>query len=136
MSWREHLDELVALLGPDGVLTSEAALFTYEADATTLERARPDVVALPRSTDEVAAVMRWAQDHAVPVTPRGAGTGLAGGATPEHGGLLLSLNRMTRLLRADPERMWAWVQAGLVNLELSRLVEPHGLCYAPEPGSQ
>src|SRR5438552_9700368 len=131
-----HLDELRAVVGDDGVLASEAARFTYEADALVLDRAMPDVVVLPRSTDEVAAVVRWAHAHEVPVTPRGAGTGLAGGATPERGGLLLSVNRMDRILRVDPERMFAWVQPGLVNLWLSQQVAPHGLYYAPDPASQ
>jgi glycolate oxidase len=131
-----HLDELRALLGADGVLASEAARFTYETDALALERHMPDVVVLPRSTDEVAAVVRWAWSHGLPVTPRGAGTGLAGGATPEHGGVVLSVNRMDRLLRVDPERMFAWVQPGLVNLQLSQRLVTHTLYYAPDPASQ
>jgi glycolate oxidase len=137
MRWTaEHLDELRALLGPDGVLASDAALFTYEADALILDRARPDVVVLPRSTDEVAAVVRWARAHDVPVTARGAGTGLAGGATPEQGGIVLSVNRMDRISSVDPERMIAWVQPGLVNLWLSQQVAKHDLYYAPDPASQ
>jgi len=131
-----RLAELRALLGADGVLASEAARFTYEADALTLEHHTPDVVALPRGTDEVAALMRWAHTHGLPVTPRGAGTGLAGGATPERGGVVLSLNRMDRLVRVDPERMLAWVQPGLVNLWLSQQVAGHGLYFAPDPASQ
>ena len=131
-----HLDELRALLGPEGVLASEAALFTYEADALALEKFMPDVVVLPRSTDEVAAIVRWARAHRVPVTPRGAGTGLAGGATPERGGIVLSMNRMDGVIRLDPERMLAWVQPGLVNLWLSQQVAPHGIYYAPDPASQ
>jgi glycolate oxidase len=133
---RDHLDELRALLGPDAVLASDAALFTYEADALVLEKFRPDVVVLPRSTDEVAAIVRWARSRGVPVTARGAGTGLAGGATPEHGGVVVSVNRMDRLVRVDSERMLAWVQPGLVNLWLSQQVAPHGLYYAPDPASQ
>jgi glycolate oxidase len=137
MDWSpEALAELRALLGEDGVLDSEAARFTYEADALTIERGRPDVVVLPRSTDEVAALVRWAQAHRVPVTARGAGTGLAGGSTPHLGGIVLSVNRMDRVLRVDAERMFAWVQPGLVNLELSRQTAPLGLCYAPDPASQ
>jgi glycolate oxidase len=136
MSWREHLDELVALLGPEGVITSDAALFTYEADALTLDHARPDVVALPRSTDEVVAVLRWARDHGLPVTTRAAGTGLSGGATPVRGGLVLSVNRMDQLLSLDPERLFAWVQPAHVNLHLSQKAAPHGLHYAPDPSSQ
>src|SRR5881396_3641733 len=117
MRWTSrHLDELSALLGEDAVLASEAALFTYEADALALEKFKPDVVVLPRSTDEVAAVVRWAHAHGAPVTARGAGTGLAGGATPHHGGIVLSVNRMDRLLSVDPDRLFAWVQPGLVNL--------------------
>ena len=132
----QHLDELRALLGDDGVLASEAARFTYEADALTLERFLPDVVVLPRNTDEVSALLRWARAHGVPVTPRGAGTGLAGGATPERKGIVLSVNRMDQVLRVDAERMLAWVQPGLVNLWLSEQVAPLGLYYAPDPASQ
>jgi len=130
------LDELRALLGPEGVVASEAALFTYEADALTLERRPPDVVVLPRSTDEVCALVRWARAKGLPVTPRGAGTGLAGGATTEHGGLSLSLNRMDQVLRVDEERLFAWVQPGLVNLWLSQQLAPRGLYFAPDPASQ
>jgi glycolate oxidase len=98
------------------VLDSFAARFTYEADALAIVRHLPDVVVLPRSTDEVAALVRWAHVHELPITPRGAGTGLAGGATPEHGGLVLSVNRMDQVLRVDAERLFAWVQPGVVNL--------------------
>ena len=137
MEWNSsHLEELSALLGADGVLASGAARFTYEADALVLDRATPDVVVLPRSTDEVSAVVRWARANGVAVTARGAGTGLAGGATPESGGIVLSLNRMDRMLRVDPERMFAWVQPGLVNLWLSQQVAKHNLYYAPDPASQ
>ncbi len=131
-----HLDELRALLGQDGVLASEAARFTYEADALALEKHMPDVVVLPRTTDEVAAIVRWAAANRLPVTARGAGTGLAGGATPERGGVVLSVNRMDQMLRLDTERMFAWVQPGLVNLWLSQQLSPHGLYYAPDPASQ
>jgi glycolate oxidase len=130
------LDELRALLGDDGVLASEPARFTYEADALSIERAMPDVVVLPRSTDEVAAVVRWAAARGIAITPRGAGTGLAGGSTAIQGGIVMSVNRMDRLLRLDPERMVAWVQPGLVNLWLSQQAAPHGLFYAPDPASQ
>ena len=67
---REQLDELIALLGANAVLASEAALFTYEADALTLDRATPDVVVLPRSTDEVSAIVRWARTQGSRAAPR------------------------------------------------------------------
>src|SRR2546423_4368584 len=98
MKWTSvHFEELRALLGDDGVLDTEAARFTYEADALVLEKFMPDVVVLPRSTDEVAALVRWAGARGAPITPRGAGTGLAGGATAERGGIVLSLNRMDQM---------------------------------------
>jgi glycolate oxidase len=130
------LAELRALLGEQGVLTSDAALFVHEADAMTLERSRPDVVALPRSTDEVSAVVRWARAHDLAVTARGAGTGLAGGCTCEQGGVALSVNRMDGILSVDEERMFAWVQPGYVNLWLSQHLAPSGLTFAPDPASQ
>ena len=130
------LAELRALLGEDGVVASEAALFTYEADALTMERRPPDAVVLPRSTDEVCALVRWARAKNLPVVPRGAGTGLAGGATTEQGGLSLSLNRMDQVLRVDEPRMFAWVQPGLVNLWLSQQLAPKKLYFAPDPASQ
>lgn len=128
--------ELRALLGEAGVLVSEPARFTYEADALTLERHPPDAVVLPRSTDEVCAIVRWARTHGLPVVARGAGTGLAGGATCEQGGLSLSLNRMDQVLRVDAERHLAWVQPGVVNLALSRHTQPLALHFAPDPASQ
>ena len=131
-----QLSELRALLGDSGVLASDAARFTYESDALTLERHPPDVVVLPRSTAQVADVVRWCARHAVPVTARGAGTGLAGGSTCEQGGVSLSLNRMDQLLRVDEEQMFAWVQPGLVNLWLSQQVAARGLYFAPDPASQ
>ncbi len=130
------LAELRALLGETGVLASEAALFTYEADALTLERRAPDAVVLPRSTDEVCALVRWARTKGIPVTARGAGTGLAGGATTEQGGLSLSLNRMDQVVRVDEARMFAWVQPGLVNLWLSQQLASAKLYFAPDPASQ
>src|SRR6187399_2690515 len=130
------LAPLRVLLGDDGVLDSRAARFTYEADALVIEKHTPDAIVLPRSTDEVAAIVRWARAHRLPITPRGAGTGLAGGATAEHGGIVLSVNRMDRILRVDADRMLAWVQPGVVNLELSKQLAPLNLYYAPDPASQ
>ena len=130
------LAELRALLGEDGVISADASRFTYEADALTLERAIPDVVLLPRSTDEVSMVVRWAAAHGLAVTPRGAGTGLAGGCTCEQGGVSLSVNRMDALISVDEERLLAWVQPGLVNLWLSQKLAPSGLYFAPDPASQ
>ncbi len=133
---QNQLSALLDILGPEGVLLTKAARFTYEADALTVEKHPPDVVALPRTTAQVQAVIRWAREAGLPVTPRGAGTGLAGGATCEQGGVALSLNRMDQVLRVDEERLLAWVQPGLVNLWLSQQLASRGLYFAPDPASQ
>ena len=101
-----------------------------------MAKARPAAVCLPRTADEVAALMRLATERGLPVTPRGAGTGLSGGATAVGGGLVIGTSRMNRILKLDAENQRAVVQPGVVNLELSRAAEPYGLYYAPDPSSQ
>ncbi len=128
-------DDLAAIVGPQGVLRAAGQLAAYESDAF-LAKARPEAVCLPRTTQEVAALVRLAAARGLPVTPRGAGTGLSGGATPMGGGLVIGTSRMNRLLHLDAENRLATVQPGVVNIELSRAAEPHGLYYAPDPSSQ
>ncbi|MEB3330515.1 MAG: FAD-linked oxidase C-terminal domain-containing protein, partial [Candidatus Sericytochromatia bacterium] len=130
------LDELRAALPADAVLADAAHQLAYDCDAYTIARATPRVVVLPRSTQEVSAVMRLAHRHGVAVVPRGAGTGLAGGSVPEAGAILLGLSRMNRVLAVDPANRRATVEAGVVNAQLSRLVAPSGLHFAPDPSSQ
>lgn len=124
------------LLGPEAVLAGDSERRVYDCDAYTVERAAPTVIALPRTTDEAASVIRLCHRLGVPFTPRGAGTGLSGGATPVAGGVVISTTRMNRILeiRLDDRRMVA--QAGCINLALSRAAAPHGLHYAPDPSSQ
>ena len=94
------LQELGGIVGANHVLTLKEDLIAYSYDATFLEH-RPDVVVTPTDTEQVAAVMRVAHAHRIPVTPRGTGTGLAGGSVPSHGGIVLALTRMNRLLEID-----------------------------------
>jgi glycolate oxidase len=96
----------------------------------------PDLVALPRSTAEVQSVVRLAQAEGVPIVARGAGTGISGGAVPSHGGLIVSTARMNRVLEIDRSNRCAVVEPGVINLELSKLTEPYGLFFAPDPSSQ
>jgi glycolate oxidase len=91
---------------------------------------------LPVTADQVAAVLRLAHQLQLPVTPRGAGTGLSGGATPIGGGLVVATSRMKKIIRVDPENLRAVVQPGVVNTELTRAAERFGLYYAPDPSSQ
>ncbi len=94
------------------------------------------VLCWPTTTGEVAACVRAAVDHDVPFVARGSGTGLAGGATPVGGAVVICLTRMNRILEVDAERRTAWVEPGVVNLDLSRAVARHGLHFAPDPSSQ
>jgi glycolate oxidase subunit GlcD len=128
--------ELRAVCGARGVIASRTGLLPYESDGLALLQVPPELVVLPLSTDEVAACMRVLHRAGVPVVGRGAGTGLSGGATPVAGGVVLSTARMRRVLEVDPENMYARVQAGVVNVDLSGACAAHRLFYAPDPSSQ
>jgi glycolate oxidase len=107
----------------------------YEYDYG-LDRSLPDIVALPRSTTEVQALVREARAAGMPIVARGAGTGISGGAVPARGGLVISLTRMREVLEIDVANRCAVVQPGVVNLDLSKAAEPYGLFFAPDPSSQ
>ena len=132
------VDALKAIVGAENVLTDAFDLSLYDADAETLDTASPDLVVLPASTEEVAAVVKAVATLAptLPVTARGAGTGLSGGATCVRGGLSLVLTRMNKVLHIDAEERAALVQVGATNVSVSRQAEPHGLYFAPDPSSQ
>lgn len=127
------LAELRRIVGAGFVLDSPDALVCYGADGTW-RPGRPEAVVLPASTDEVAEVVRVAARHGLPVTPRGAGTGLSGGAVP-CGGIALSLARMNRIVEVDRRNLLAVVEPGVVTADLQREVEAMGLFYPPDPAS-
>ena len=130
------LDELRAAVGPDHVVTELEQLRVYECDGLTGHRAIPEVVVLPRSTEEVQAVLRACHREQVPFVARGAGTGLSGGATPTAGGVVVSLARMDRILEVDLEGQRVVVEPGVANLDVTRAVAAAGFFYAPDPSSQ
>jgi glycolate oxidase subunit GlcD len=132
----ELIAELREILGPGGLLSRPEELFVYEADGLTHHSARPRAVALPRDKTEVARVVRACRAHGVPFVPRGAGTGLSGGALALEDGVVIECARMDRILRVDAENRSAAVQPGVVNADLSRAIEHLGLFYAPDPSSQ
>ncbi|MEO7019616.1 MAG: FAD-linked oxidase C-terminal domain-containing protein [Ktedonobacteraceae bacterium] len=127
--------ELSELLGERHVLHMPYDLMLYEYDAS-IERSTPDIVVLPATTEEVAEVVKIAAHHHVPVVPRGAGTGLSGGAIPIYGGIVITFTRMNQILEVDYENQRAVVQPGLVNLHLSNALNPAGFYYVPDPSSQ
>ena len=106
----------------------------YAHDELGEVRAFPDVVVEPGSAEEVARVMRYAYARGIPVTTRGAGTGLCGGCVPLYGGILLSTARLNRILEIDTDNLMATVESGVVLMEFQETVEKMGLFYAPDPG--
>ncbi|MBI3976012.1 MAG: FAD-binding oxidoreductase, partial [Armatimonadetes bacterium] len=135
MSSPRLLEDLRRLVGPAYVLTAPEDVVVYEQDGSFM-RVMPEIVVLPASTDEVARVVRLAGVAGVPIVPRGAGTGLAGGAVPAEGGIVLSLARMNRILEIDLANRVAVLEPGVVNLDVTKAVAPQGLFYAPDPSSQ
>jgi glycolate oxidase len=127
--------ELRGVVGRDHVIDSAYDLHIFARDAS-IEGAMPDAVVLPATSEEVAAVVRVATKHRIPVVPRGAGTGLSGGAVTIRGGIALQMTRMRRILEIDPVGQTALVEPGVVNQELSLAAASHGLFYAPDPSSQ
>jgi glycolate oxidase len=129
----EHLRRIV---GAQRLLVGTEQLRPYECDALTLHKAMPRAVVLAESEAEVCAVLSACDELGVPVVPRGAGTGLSGGATPHPDGIVLSLARLDRILALDAATCTATVQPGVRNLAISEAAAALGLCYAPDPSSQ
>jgi glycolate oxidase len=126
---------LEAELGKAGVLWQPADLKLYEYDGG-VDKALPEVVVFPRSTEQVVAALRVARENNLAIVGRGAGTGLSGGAIARAGGMIVSFARMNRILEIDIENERALVEPGVVNLDISLAVEPYGYFYAPDPSSQ
>ncbi|HTW33397.1 MAG TPA: FAD-linked oxidase C-terminal domain-containing protein [Rhizomicrobium sp.] len=131
--------EIVAALQrlvPGGVVSQPAGLAAYDGDALSAYRQPPLVCVLPKTKDEVSAVLRFAQAEGIPIVPRGAGTSLSGGALPRADGILIGLGRMNRVLDIDYDNRCIVVEPGVTNLAVTRAVEKRGFYYAPDPSSQ
>ncbi|MDQ3650920.1 MAG: FAD-binding oxidoreductase [Acidobacteriota bacterium] len=128
--------QLRAVVTREQVLCEPEELLVYECDGLTQHKFPPRAVVFPRTTEEVAAVIRVLARERVPFAPRGAGTGLSGGALAVNHGVVIELARMRRLLKVDVENRLAVVETGMVNAQLSRAVLPYGLYYVPDPSSQ
>jgi glycolate oxidase len=132
----EVVNALLKVLPRRAVLFRHEDTVTYECDALTAYRVAPLAVVLPGSDAEVAATLKLCHRLGVPVIARGAGTGLSGGATPHHWGVILSLAKFNRILKIDAAACTADVQCGVRNAAISEAAAPHGLYYAPDPSSQ
>jgi glycolate oxidase len=122
-------------LGLERVLSDPLALRLYARDASMVEGGCA-LVAFPTSAEEIVACVRVANEHDLPVVPRGSGTGLAGGSTPIGDALVVVTTKMTRILEVRPEDRLAWVEPGVPNLDLANALRPRGFTFAPDPSSQ
>ncbi|PYR34525.1 MAG: FAD-binding oxidoreductase [Acidobacteria bacterium] len=130
------LAALERIVRRDAILRDETELLAYESDGLARLRERPGLVVLPNSAEEVQGVVRACHEHGVAFVARGHGTGLSGGALPVPGAVLIVLTRLNRILDVDIPNQRITVEPGVVNLEVSRSVGPHGFYYAPDPSSQ
>ncbi|HLL76792.1 MAG TPA: FAD-linked oxidase C-terminal domain-containing protein [Pyrinomonadaceae bacterium] len=129
------IENLRAIVGRENVLAERDELLVYECDGLTQHKHLPRAVVFPSSTGEVAAVVRELASAGVSFAPRGAGTGLSGGALAVGRGVIVELSRMRRLLKLDVENRIAVIETGMVNEQVSRAVAAHGLYYVPDPSS-
>jgi len=132
---RSLVADLRKVVGAEGCLSRIEELLVYECDGLTLHTGRPLAVVLPRSRSEVQSVVRACRAHAVPFVPRGAGTGLSGGALAADA-VVIECSRMNRIVEINTEDRFAVVEPGVVNADLSKAAAPAGLFYAPDPSSQ
>ncbi|GAB4434525.1 MAG: FAD-linked oxidase C-terminal domain-containing protein [Chloroflexi bacterium OHK40] len=136
MNRTQLVEELRRVVGPGGVVDNPHALMTYDADGCVMDTGEPHVVVLPTTAQEVSGVVRLAARYGVPIVPRGAGTGLSGGATAISGGIVVSTARMDKILEVDTRNGRVLCQPGVINWELSQYLKPYGYQFAPDPSSQ
>src|SRR5499426_3653096 len=127
--------KLKSIAGRDAVLDKHEDLMLYEYDGS-LARGEPKYVVFPQTTQQVSEIVKLAKREGLAIVPRGAGTGLSGGSIARQGGIVLAFARMNRILEIDLPNLRATVQPGVVNLDLSGALAPHGFYFAPDPSSQ
>jgi len=135
MAISELTRALARIYPAERLLTGAAELTAFESDGLTAFRARPGVVVLPETQDEVIETVQLCYEHDVPFVARGSGTSLSGGSMPIQDGVVIALNRLNRILHFDPEARVAVVEPGVINAQVSRRAAKHGLYYAPDPSS-
>ena len=130
------VSELEGIVGRDGLLYDPVELLAYESDGLARLRETPAIVVLPHDAAQVQAVVRRCHARGIPFVARGHGTGLSGGAVPVPGGVVIGLSRLNRILDVDIPNQRITVEPGVINLDVTRRVAPHGFYYAPDPSSQ
>jgi glycolate oxidase subunit GlcD len=130
------IHRLKSALGDKHVLTDRDELLVYESDALTIHKRLPSAVIIPGNAEEVAAAIKIFAQERIPFAPRGAGTGLSGGALSLGGAVIVELARLNRILKLDYENRLAVVETGVINVQLSQATSAYGYHYAPDPSSQ
>lgn len=129
------LKQLSTVVGEDKIFSNQNELFAYSFDATPIVQSMPDVVIMPETTEQVSQILQIANQHHIPVTPRGSGTNLAGGTIPVVGGIVLNMTRFNKILEIDESNLTVTVGPGVITADLHKAVEVRGLFYPPDPGS-
>jgi glycolate oxidase len=132
----DAISRLTALMPKGRIMSAPAQLAAYESDGLTAFAARPLAVAVPETQDEVIQIVRFCHAEKLPFVARGSGTSLSGGSLPVKEGIVITLNRLSRIVRIDPAGRVAVVESGVVNSHVTTAVQPYGLHYAPDPSSQ
>ncbi len=132
----ELLSAIKLIVGEDAVLTTHDGMEKYSHDETEDLHYYPEVVVKPKSPQEVSALMKLCNEHLIPVTPRGAGTGLSGGALPVKGGVLLAMERFNHILNIDEESLQATVEPGVITEDFMNAVAAKNLLYPVDPASK
>jgi len=130
------VNELRQIVGAESVLTAHSELLVYECDGFIIDKNSPDVVVFPRTTEQIASIVKACSVANVPFLPRGAGTSLAGGCMPVGGGVMIVLTRMKEILEVNLRDRYAVVEPGVVNVWLTQRLKGTGFHYAPDPSSQ
>ncbi|EOD00877.1 FAD-binding oxidoreductase [Caldisalinibacter kiritimatiensis] len=133
---KKDIDFLISVCGKERVLVDDEINEDFSHDELAGIKRYPDVLVEVRSTEEVSKIMKYAYENNIPVTPRGQGTGLVGGAVALHGGIMINLSTMNRILELDEENLTVTVEPGVLLMEISKFVEEHDLFYPPDPGEK
>jgi len=132
----KHINALIDIVGEDNIYSDKAHLIAYSYDATRTKY-EPDAVVFPRDEDDISKILKYCNRHKIIITPRGAGSGFTGGALPAHGGIILAMEKhMNKILEIDTQNMVAVVQPAVVNMDLQKEAQRHGLFYPPDPASE
>src|SRR5689334_8712446 len=132
----EQIDVFRTIVGDSHVYVDEEMLDNYASDETEDLHYLPDVVIKPGSAEEISAILKICNQFRIPVTPRGAGTGLSGGALPHLGGVLLSVERLNRILEIDERNLQVITEPGVITEVLQMQLREKGLFYPPDPSSR